>query len=67
MAEQLDIVSDEEPTVDAREPDFDAISYDGDDIAPPSIRRRPRVIKTNSTEKTCAFLAVSKDVFNVKF
>ena len=61
MAEQLDVVSNVEPIVDAIEPEFDVVSDSVDDIEAPSIRKRPRHIKTNSTVKTCALLVVSKD------
>ena len=61
MADEVDIVSEEEPIVHARQPEFDVVSLDGDEIDAPMTRRRPRVIKTNSTDKTCALLVVSNE------
>ena len=61
MAEEMDVVSDE-PIIDAIEPKFDVVSDSADNIEAPAIRKfRPRPIKTTSTDKTCALLAVSKD------
>ena len=62
MAEESDVISNDEPITDAIEPEFDVVSDSDDDIEAPLIRKfRPRQIKTNNTDETCAPLAVSKD------